>query len=51
MALYEGNILARQRCEWLGDLRESLNKLPIVVHDSQEGLNVFDVSWYWLFFD
>ena len=47
MTLYEGNILTRQRCEWLGDLEESLDKLPVIVYDSQEGLNVFDVSWCW----
>ena len=44
MAPCEGNILARQRYKWLGDLGESLDKLSVVVYDSQEGLNVFDVS-------
>ena len=34
MALYEGNVLARQRYKRLGDLEESFDKLSIVVYDS-----------------
>jgi hypothetical protein len=44
-------VLLGKLCEWSGDVGVILDKRSVEVRESQEGLDVFYVPWYCLFFD